>query len=286
MKKIGITTESAADLPEELIKKYNIGIVNFKVDLEKIKDIPGNIFEKMRKAEQKGIESTVKTSQPSIADYIGVFKNKLEEFEEIIHISVSSKVSGAYNSAMQAKKFLGKQSERIHILDSQKASGAQALLILKAMEDIEKGINLKEIKDNFNKRIKKVFLFFMYDNPKWLKAGGRFPKIAQIGLQKMKDFNISIIMREKDGVIKPMTIKKNVTNLVDPLFDEFKKFTKNTKEKISVVITHGDNIKEALKLKEKLESLKNIEVLYVSLLDVVLGAHAGPNLLLINFIYE
>ena len=286
MKKIGITTESAADLPEELIKKYNIGIVNFKVDLEKIKDIPGNIFEKMRKAEEEGKESTVKTSQPSIADYIGVFKNKLEEFEEIIHVSISSKVSGAYNSAMQAKKFLGKQSERIHVLDSQKASGAQALLILKAMEDIEKGINLKEIKDNFNKRIKKVFLFFMYDNPKWLKAGGRFPKIAQIGLQKMKDFNISIIMREKDGVIKPMTIKKNVTNLVDPLFDEFKKFTKNTKEKISVVITHGDNIKEALKLKEKLETLKNIEVLYVSLLDVVLGAHAGPNLLLINFIYE
>jgi len=286
MKKIGITTESAADLPEGLIKKYNIGIVNFKVDLEKIKDIPGNIFEKMRKAEEEGIKSTVKTSQPSIADYIGVFKNKLEEFEEIIHVSISSKVSGAYNSAMQAKKFLGKQSERIHVLDSQKASGAQALLILKAMEDIEKGINLKEIKDNFNKRIKKVFLFFMYDNPKWLKAGGRFPKIAQIGLQKMKDFNISIIMREKDGVIKPMTIKKNVTNLVDPLFDEFKKFTKNTKEKISVVITHGDNIKEALKLKEKLETLKNIEVLYVSLLDVVLGAHAGPNLLLINFIYE
>jgi fatty acid-binding protein DegV len=47
MKKIGITTESAADLSEELIKKYNIGIVNFKANLEKIKDIPGNIFNKM-----------------------------------------------------------------------------------------------------------------------------------------------------------------------------------------------------------------------------------------------
>jgi len=286
MKKIGVTTESAADLSEELVKKYNIGIVNFKVDLDKLKNIPGNIFEKMRKAEQEGIESTVKTSQPSIADYIGVFKKKLEEFEEVIHISVSSKVSGAYNSAMQAKKFLGAQSERIHILDSQKASGAQALLVIKAIEDIEKEANLKQITDNFNERVKKAFLFFMYDNPKWLKAGGRFPKIAQIGLQKMKDFNIGIIMREKGGVIRPMTIKKNVRNLADPLFDEFKKFTKDIKEKISVVITHGDNDKEALKLKEQLETLKNIEVLYVSLLDVVLGAHAGPNTLLINFIYE
>lgn len=286
MKKIGITTDSAADLPEELVKKYNIGVVNFKVDLEKIKDISGNIFEKMRKAEAEGIESAVKTSQPSIADYIGIFKKKLEEFEEIIHVSVSSKVSGAYNSAMQAKKFLGKQSEKIHILDSQKASGAQALLTFKIIEDIEKGLCLEEIKHNFNKRIKETFLLFMYDNPKWLKAGGRFPKIAQIGLQKIKDFNMSVVMREKDGEIKPMAIKKNVTNLADPLFDEFKKFTKDTKEKISVVIGHGDDIKEALKLKEKLETLKNIEVLYISLLDVVLGAHAGPNLLLVNFIYE
>lgn len=286
MKKIGITTESAADLSEELIKKYNIGIVNFKANLEKIKDIPGNIFNKMRVAEEKGIESVVKTSQPSIAQYLDLFKKKLEEFEEIVHISVSLKVSGAYNSAMQAKKFLGKQSEKIHILDSEKASGAQAFLALKAAEDIEKGLDLKEIIDNFNKRIKETFIIFMYDNPKWLKAGGRFPKIAQIGLQKMKDFNIGILMREKEGVIKPMAIRRNVKNLADPLFDEFKKFTKDTKKKISVIISHADNIKEVNELKQKIETLENTKVLYVSLMDVVLGAHAGPNTLVLNFMYE
>ena len=286
MKKIGITTESAADLKEELIEKYNIGIVNFRADLEKIKHIPGNVFEKMRRAEEQKIDSTIKTSQPSIADYLNVFKKKLEEFEEVIHISISSKVSGAYNSAMQAKKFLGAQGEKIHILDSEKASGAQAFLTLKTIEDIEKGLNLKEILENLNERIKKTFLIFMYDNPKWLKASGRFPKIAQIGLQKMKDFNIGIVMREKEGVIRPMTIKKNIKDLAEPLFDEFKKFTKNTKNKISIIITHGDNEKEAIKLKQKLETLNNIEVLYISLLDVVLGAHAGPGSLLLNFMYE
>ncbi|MDD3032508.1 MAG: DegV family protein [Candidatus Pacebacteria bacterium] len=286
MKKLGITTESAADLPEKIIEKYNIGIVSFKVDLEKVKDFPGNMFEKMRMAEKKKVDCIVKTSQPSIADYVKLFKEKLNDFEEIIHVSTSSKVSGAYNSAIQATKFLGAQASKVHILDSLKSSAAEGLLVIKAQEDIVRGLSLKEIIDNFNRRIKDTFIIFMYDKPIWVQAGGRFPKITQVVLQKMKDFNISIVMREKGGVLKPMTIRNNVKELAEPIFEEFKKFTEKTKRKISVVIVHADNEIEALKLKEKVETLKNVKVLYVKMLDVVLGAHAGPGSLLINFIYE
>ena len=286
MKKLGITTESAADLSEKIIEKYNIGIVNFKVDLERVKDFPGNVFEKMRAAEKQKVDSIVKTSQPSIADYINLFKSKLEDFEEIIHISTSSKVSGAYNSALQATKFLGEKASKIHVLDSLKSSAAEGLLVIKAQEDILKGLSLKEIVNNFNQRIKDTFIIFMYDKPIWVQAGGRFPKITQVVLRKMKDFNISIVMREKGGVLKPMTIRKNVKELAEPMFEEFKKFTEKTKRKISVVIVHADNEKEAFKLKEKVETLKNVKVLYIKMLDVVLGAHAGPGSLLINFIYE
>ncbi|MDD4662185.1 MAG: DegV family protein [Candidatus Pacebacteria bacterium] len=286
MKKIGITTESAADLTEELIEKYNIGIVKFKVDLSKFKDINGSIFNKMRVAEEKGMDSTIKTSQPSLKDYLEMFKKKLEEFEEIIHVAISSKVTGAYNSAMQAKKFLGKDGERVHVLDSKKGSGAQALLILKALEDIEQGLSVKEIKEKIEKRAKNSFLIFMYDKPKWVMASGRCPKIAQVGLQKLKDLKMGVVMREKDGVLKLMTIKRNVKDLTEPLFEEFKKITKDTKTKISVIIAHGDNQEEVEKLKEKLGELKNVKVLYSTLLDVVLGAHAGPGALLLNFIYE
>ncbi|MDD4358386.1 MAG: DegV family protein [Candidatus Pacebacteria bacterium] len=286
MKKIGITTDSASDLKEDIIKKFNIGVAKFHVDLQAIKDFSGNIFEKMRKAEEEGINSEVKTSQPSIAEYINVFKKALENFEEIIHVSVSSKVSGAYNSAMQAKRFLGKDGERVHVLDSETASGAQALLIVKALEDIEKQLRIEEIINNFNKRIKDTFLFFMYDNPKWLKSGGRFPSLAALGLQKIRAMNIGIVMREKGGVIRPMAVKKNIRGLAEPLFDEFKKFTRNTQKKIKVIITHADNPNEAKKLETLLSPLQNVNVLYSSIMDIVLGAHAGPNTLLINFIYE
>ncbi|MDD3046297.1 MAG: DegV family protein [Candidatus Pacebacteria bacterium] len=286
MKKIGITTESSADLTEELIKKYNLGVVSFKVDLSKFEGIKGGIFNKMRTAEERGIDSTIKTSQPSLKDYLEMFKKKLEGFEEIVHVAISSKVTGAYNSAIQAKKFLGKDGGRVHVLDSEKGSGAQGLLVLKALEDVEKGLELGKIEKNIKERAKKSFLIFMYDNPKWVMASGRCPKIAQIGLQKLKDLKMGVVMREKDGVLKLMSIKRNTIDLAEPLFEEFRKMTKDVKTRISVVIAHGDNQKEADKLKEKLESLKNVKVLYSTLLDVVLGAHAGPDALLLNFIYE
>jgi len=274
MKRIGVTTEGAADLKKDLIERYNIGIVDFKTGTS-VK----NIFKEMRETQKP-----IKTSQPSIAQYIQLFKKKLEEFEEIIHIATSARVSGAFNSAMQARKFLGENSERVHILDSEKSSAAQGLLVLRAQQDILKGFDLKQIIDNFNKRVKQTFVFFMYDDPKWLKVGGRYPKIVQIGLQKIKDFNMGIVMREKQGVIKPVAFKRNIQNIIDPLFEEFKKFVGD--KKTNVVITHGDNKGIADKLRQKLKELENIKILYTELLDTALGAHIGPDALILSFNYE
>ncbi len=102
------------------------------------------------------------------------------------------------------------------------------------IDDIEKQLKSDEIINNFNKRVKEAFLFFMYDNPKWLKSGGRFPSLATLGLQKIRSMNIGIVMRVKGGVIRPMAVKKNIQDLATPLFDEFKKFTKNTQRTILV----------------------------------------------------
>jgi fatty acid-binding protein DegV len=68
--KIGIVADEGGDLPEELIKKHNISIVPFKVDLGEMKDLPGNIYQRIREAEKRGLKSFVKTSQPSPGDFL------------------------------------------------------------------------------------------------------------------------------------------------------------------------------------------------------------------------
>lgn len=286
MKKIGVTADAPADLLETFAAENDIVTVPFHLDLQKIKDFPGNIFEKMRKGEELGIDSSVKTSQPSLQQYLKVFQDALKKYEEVIHVAITSKASGAYNSAMQAKKFLGKDSDRVHVLDSETGTGAQALLIMKIVDDIKKNLDLDQIIQNFKRNIGKTFLIFTYDNPKWLKSGGRFPSIIPMGLQKMKEMNIKLMLREKNGMIKPMGIKK-AKDIATPLFEEFSKMIKNVKGRIDVVITHADNIEEVNTLKKLIQSIKNkdINILYDKILTNEFVAHAGLKTIVLSFAY-
>ncbi|MDD3408892.1 MAG: DegV family protein, partial [Methanobacteriaceae archaeon] len=120
-------------------------------------------------------------------------------------------------------------------------------------------------------------------DPKWLFAGGRMPKILPYGLQKMKQMKIGVIMCVKNKTIRPYSIQKNFFELATPLFEEFKKKVDGFSGKIDVIISHGDNLSQANKLKEMVESVKNVTVQSVSLLDVVLGAHTGPNTIVLSW---
>jgi DegV family protein with EDD domain len=283
MKKIGLTIDSNGDIPDNIIKENNISVIDFHIDFGNFESFKGNIFEKQRQGDKEKKEGGIKTSQPSLQKYLTTFKEKLNEFEKVVHVAFISKASGAYNSAIQAKKFLGKDAERVYILDSETGSGAQGLLMMKVLEDVKKNINIEKIIENFNKNVKNNFLIFTYDDPKWLFAGGRMPKILPFGLQKMKKMHIGMIMGVRDGMIKPITMKRNFFELATPLFEEFQKKTKDFKGKIDVIISHGDNLEQANKLKELLSSVKNVDIKSISLLDVVLGAHTGPNTLVLSW---
>ena len=134
-KKIGIITDQAADLPKEIIEKHQIAVVPVKLFWPETESLPGdNIFQKMRELEKKGIESFGKTSQPSIKDFLDKYNLQLEKFEKVLCLTLTSKLSGTHNSAIQAKKFLEKnQQNKVLVVDSLSASGGQALLILKAL---------------------------------------------------------------------------------------------------------------------------------------------------------
>jgi len=198
--KIGLICDEGGDLPKDIVEKHQIGIVPFKVDLGEMKDIPGNIYQKIREAEKRGIKSFIKTSQPSPGDFLLAFKEKLKRpstraklgagpvphrnevsgagFEELICITITSKHSGTYNSAIQAKNFLEENlKNKVEIIDSLNGSTGEGLLVLKAISLIKKGLKIKEISENLKKAISKTHLIFMLQDPKWLEASGRLSHI-------------------------------------------------------------------------------------------------------------
>ncbi len=284
--KIGFVTDEVCDIPEEIINENDISVVRYKLDFQELSEIPGNIYQKIREGEKRGIKNLlIKTSQPSINDFLSVFKEKLEKFEEVLCITFSSKISGAYNSAIQAKKFLEKElQDRVHIFDSLRGTGCEGLIVLKAISLAKEKMPIPNIISNLTKEIPNVKMLAMYKNSRWLEASGRFPTIGNMIINQAEKIDIKPIFGFKNGKLNIVTIKRNVKELSIALFEEFEKTTRNARKaenKIKIAITHADNIEEVEKLKTMILSLKNTEISFVNLLCFPVGGHVGPGTLVI-----
>jgi len=275
--KIGIVADEGGDLPKELIEKHKISIVPFKVDLGEMKDLPGNIYQKIREAEKRGLKSFIKTSQPSPGDFLKAFKEKLKEFEEIICVTITSKHSGTFNSALQAREYLP-EKEKIHVIDSLSVSGGEGLIILKAVSLIEEGLKIKEILGKLKDAVLKTNLIFMLENPKWAENSGRIPKVLGTFLRKMQSFGFHPILGIKRGRVIPVGVKREAKDMASSLFDELKKRTLN-KGKISVAITHAENEAEAKKLVGLIKGLKNCQIKFLNIIGEIVGGLSGPGAL-------
>ncbi|GMX58901.1 MAG: DegV family protein [Candidatus Microsyncoccus archaeolyticus] len=280
-KNIGIVADEAIDLGDDLIKEHDISLVRFKLDIGELEKYPGNIYEKMKASEEAGDIKFVKTSQPSINDFAKAFNEKLKEYKEIICFTISSKLSGTYNSAIQAKKFLSSElQERVHVFDTLSGSAGEGLSVLKAVELIKQNLRAKEIMEALSKNLKSITLVGVYKQGKWLEASGRIPKFVHKGVEKM---GVTPIFGFKDGKLKVVALKR-VRDLADLLFEEFKKRA-DLNKKITLGITHADAPDQVNKLKELLSTM-NIGVAFSSLVCLPIGGHIGPGALVLSWSQE
>lgn len=286
---VGLVVDEAADLPKEIIEKYKMEVVPLKMDWPDVENLPGkNTFQKMREAGERGIKSFGKTSQPSPKDFLEAFKKQLRRFNEVICVTITSKLSGTYNSAIQAKNFLPAGRERIFVVDSLNGAGGEGLLVLKIIDLIKEKKRVEEIVKEAKRFIPQIHLRAMFEDVKWLEASGRISGIITNLLKKMQKIGIRPMIGIRKGVIVPISIKTRVKNISGALFGEFKgkarKFQEQG-EKVRVAIVHGDNLKEAEKLKRMIESdFKDVEIAFINLIDDVLGIIAGPGSIVLAWV--
>jgi len=304
-RRIGIITEETADLPQEIIEKHQIAIVPAKLDWPELEGLPGeNTFQKMRELEKRGIQSFGKTSQPSPKDFLDKYNYQLERFEKILCITLTSKLSGSYNSAIQAKNFLkseqkdynppstpplagGERASKVFIIDSLSASCGQAIIILKAIDLIESGKKAEEIVKELENFIPQVRLFVIFEDPKWLEASGRISHLVANLLRKIAQAGIRPLLTFRNGKLIPAGIKGGAKDIPTALFKQFEVKTKRARtdgKKIRAVITHGDDFQGAQRLRETIEKeFNNVEIVFLNTIDNVVGAPTGPNTLAISW---
>ncbi len=289
---IGIVTDELADLTQKIVERYQIEVIPYKIDWPEEKNLSGeNIYQKMIEASKKGIKNLPKTSQASPKEFLEVFKKQLGPasggtsggFDKILCILISSKLSGGYNSAIQAREMLPeKEKEKVYVLDSLLGSAGQALLVLRAIELIQGERKIYNIISELKRTILNIYLYGFFADPKWIEWGGRVSYSQANWIRRFQKFGIRTLIGVKNGKIEKIGLRFGVKDISEALFKEIEIKSKKVRrqgKKIRVVITHCDNLEAAEKLKEKLKEIK-AEVSFINLVGSVVGVHIGPGTLM------
>lgn len=275
--KIVISAESTIDLPKELLDKYNIKTTPFTINLgdELIEDhfgVSKEIFEFVDKSKK-----LPKTSAVSPDQFKTHFENLKKDYDAIVHVSLSSLISSAYNNACM----VAKEMENVYVVDSKSLSTGIALLAIKGKDLIDEGKDAKEIFETLQALTPKVEASFVLERLNYLYKGGRCSALALLGANILK-IKPQIIL--SDGrMIVGKKYMGNMTKVVDKYIDDLLDNNPNPILE-HVFITHSSPMPEAEKiLTEKLEN-RGFKYIHNTLAGGTISSHCGPNCIGVLFL--
>lgn len=234
--KFKIVADSSCDLVNDYIVDEEVGfeVVPLSINIDENSYLDNrdlNIKDML--AKMKASSKAAKTSCPSP----GYFAGSYSEADNVFVVTISSKLSGTYNSA-----YLGsvETNNKVHVIDSKGTSGMMILIIDKLYELIKKGETFDEIKEHIEEYQKNINLFFVLDKFDNLVKNGRMSRIT--ALVAMTLFIKPLCIAE-DGQIsiyeKPRTMKSALIKLVNNIKDKCKDFSGKC------IITHCYNEENA-----------------------------------------
>jgi DegV family protein with EDD domain len=191
-------------------------------------------------------------------------------------VVISSKLSGTYQSATNAKTMVKKKC-LIEIIDSQMVAMSLGLLAISAAKAARQGAGLDEIVDHVKKRIPRLHPAFAFDTLKYLAKGGRIGK-AQGFLGAM--LSIKPILTIKDGVITPLTRMRSKAAALDYLYHMVTGFPNIE----ALAVEHTTTPDDADGLVERISTHFPKERIVRTTISPVLGTYAGPNALAVTIL--
>ena len=181
-KTIALVTDSTCDLPEEVLKEHNIRVVPVlllvgqKSYLDRV-DIKSKDFYSL----MKNTKEPLSTSQPPPAHFKAVYESLLDEYENILSLHISQKLSGTINGALMAATSVG--DGRVEVFNTKTTSVALGLIVLEAGRLIKQKRPLQEIVDRINIAIESTKVFLTVPSLKNLMRSGRLKKSKGLAAQ-------------------------------------------------------------------------------------------------------
>lgn len=274
MEKIALITDTAADLHEDIIKKYNIEVLPFRIiysDREykdKLEITPQEVYDNFK------IEVPT-SSLPSMQDTEEVLsKLENEGYTHAIIITLSSGLSGIYNSVKLVSE--NHPNLNIHVYDSRSISMGEGILAEKCGEMIANGMSFAEIINEIPRLRDKVHLFFVVGTLEYLKKGGRIGKVSGT-IAELLNIKPIIGVDKNDGKYYTYDKVRGRKQSLNRLLELAKEIL--DKKKCKLYIVHGDALEESKKVYDVISTHENVvEGFFGGQISPVAGVHSGPGL--------
>ncbi|MGD8553828.1 MAG: DegV family protein [Anaerolineales bacterium] len=271
---IKIIVDSTCNLTPETLKEYDIRVAPISIQFENETyeeeiDIDRDTF--YRKIEEMGIIPT--TSQPTPAWYAKYYKELAAQGHSILVITITSKHSGTYASAMMAKEMVPEAD--VEVFDSLSISLGTGWMVLEAARAIEAGQDREAVIARLTEIRDRSHLFLTPATLKYLKMSGRVGGLRGV-LGSM--LNILPVIILKDGLLEVgesiRTRGKSINRLVG-LMEE----AVGTQDAVNMAVIHAHAPEDGKALLERVKSTFNCHEVIMADLVASLAVHGGPGII-------
>lgn len=267
MEKIKIITDSTLDLPAELIREKNIEVLPLLINFGEESYLDGveiTTKEMIDKINATGVLPT--TAQVTPNRFEETFKKYLDEGYKIVALTLSSDMSGTYQSACIAKDML--ESDDIVVIDSRNVTSGLGLLVLKACQFRDKGLGIKEIEEEILKAIPKVKSSLNFESLENLVRGGRLSKTAgTIG----SVLGLRLILEVKDGKMSVKDKVRGSKKALKKLISDFESVDVDFDSPIVLLELLNEDVYEGLKTYFQEKNINYID----AKVGCTVGIHSG-----------
>lgn len=278
MSKVAVVIESTTKLPEEMAAKYKLPappaiIIWRDEELRDGIDIqPKEFYERLATAKHHP-----STSQATPIMFKEAYEPLVSAGKDILTITISSKLSGMYSSAVQAKNMF--PNANIEVVDTLTAVLGIVWPLKKTLEAAESGASLAECKSIIEKCVKPIGLLLVPETLEYLHKGGRIGAASKFIGTALK---FKPILEVRDGVFEGLervrTHKKALNRMIEILVEQI-----DGRTPVYLCVAHANAPDVAAKLLADAEAVIESKGSYITSVSPAIGVHLGPGTVAISF---
>ncbi len=285
MREYVIVTDSSCDLPEELVRRWDLPVVPLSVQIggDRFRNCPEEAPEEREFYARLSRGELAQTSAPNVEEFKDCFRPILQSGRDILYLGFSSALSATcHNAALAAEEMREEFPEAVILtLDTLCASLGQGLMVDLALEEQKKGRTIREVHRFVTDTIPHLCHWFTVGDLSQLRRGGRLSagKAVLGNLLHIKP----VLHVDDQGRLVPVDSVKGRKRSLEALLQKMEE-TVIDPEGQKVYISHGDCLEEAEALAAKVKERLPVASVTIGYVGPVIGAHSGLGTMALFFL--